>query len=193
MVATLFLMIGYQAMLLSMWDVATDGLGWIFLWLTASTIGIGSAMLMTWSMQRKQLWVAILFALIVPSMLLEARNIGTYDQNHTWGTTPIITTERRADKIDKAIQRYYERNNEYPQSLSDLVPLYILYIPNPFIIPGQDWCYQGRSNYYRFGYVYRKVFSTPAFVRIHSSVGEWSNASWGCQGEADSIPVPYGF
>ena len=135
MVAVFLLMIGYQAMLISMWDVATDGLGWILLWLTASAVGIGSAMLMTWSMPRKQLWVAILFAVTVPLVLVEARNIGTYDTNHTWGTTPIITTERRAEKIDNAIQRYYEKNNAYPQTLNDLTPFYLLYIPNPFIIP----------------------------------------------------------
>ncbi len=29
MVTVFLLMIGYQAMLISMWDVATDGLGWI--------------------------------------------------------------------------------------------------------------------------------------------------------------------
>jgi hypothetical protein len=193
MVSVLLLMIGYQSILISMWDVATDGLGWLFLWFITSIIGIGSAILMAWSIPRNRIWVAVLFALTVPLVMQEAQNLGTYDSNNNWGTTPIITTERRADRIEKAIQRYYERNNEYPQSLSDLVPLYILYIPNPFIIPGQDWCYQGGSNYYRFGYVYRKIFSTPAFVRIHSSVGESSNTNWGCQDEADSIPMPPGF
>ncbi len=184
MVAVLFLMIGYQAMLLSMWDAATDGLGWIFLWLTTSTIGIGSAMLMTWSMPRKQLWVAILFAVTVPLVLIEAQHLGTYDSDHKWGTTPIITTERRADQIDNAIQRYYEKNREYPQALSDLTPRYLLYIPNPFIIPKQDWCYEGGSDHYRFGYVYRQSFSSPASVRIRSSAGEPSDTGWGCEDES---------
>ena len=40
MVAILFLMIGYQGMIVSLWDVATDGLGWVFLWMTTSTISI---------------------------------------------------------------------------------------------------------------------------------------------------------
>jgi hypothetical protein len=193
MVAVLFLMVGYQAVLISMWDVATDGLGWVFLWLTMSTIGIGSAMLMAWSMPRRQLWAAVLFALIVPIVLLEARDLGTYDDDHTWGTTPIITTERRADRIDNAIQRYYEKNNEYPQTLRGLTPRYLLYIPNPYIIPGLNWCYEGGIDHYRFGYVYRQYFSAPASVRIHSTAGEPSDANWGCQDEADKYPAPRGF
>ena len=193
MVTTLFLMIGYQALLISMWDVATDGLGWVFLWLTSSTIGIGLAMLIAWSMPRKHIWSSILFALTVPSVLLAARNLGTYDKNHTWGVTPIITTEHRADKIDKAIQRYYEKNNGYPQALSDLTPRYLLYIPNPYIIPGQDWCYEGGADYYQFGYVYRQYYSTPASVRIHSSAGEPFTSNWGCEDEAEPYTKPLGF
>ena len=193
MVAVLFLMIGYQAVLVSMWDVATDGLGWIFLWLTTSTIGIGSAMLMTWSMPRRQLWAAILFALTVPLVLLEARNLGTYDKDRKWGTTPIITTEQRASSIDKAIQQYFERNNEYPEALSDLTPRYLLYIPNPYIIPGLDWCYEGGADHYRFGYVYRQYFSTPASVRVHSSAGGPFDTDWGCEEEAEIYSAPPGF
>jgi hypothetical protein len=193
MVAVLFLMIGYQAMLTSLWDVATDGLGWVFLWLTTSTIGIGSAMLMTWSTPRKRIWVSILFALAVPFMLVEAHNAANYDTDHTWGTKPIIITEHRADNIDKAIQRYYDRNGEYPQTLSDLRPWYLLYIPNPYIIPGLDWCYEGAVDRYRFGYVYRQSFSSPASVKIRSSAGEPSNTNWGCQDDADVYAYPLGF
>jgi len=193
MVSILFLMIGYQAMLTSLWDVATDGLGWVFLWLTSSTIGIGSAMLMSWSMPRKRLWVSILFALAVPVVLIQARNMANYESDHTWGTKPIITTEHRAEKIDKAIQRYYERNGEYPQTLSDLTPWYLLYIPNPYIIPGLDWCYEGGPDHYRFGYVYRQYFSTPASVKIQSSAGEPSDADWNCQNDADMHALPLGF
>jgi hypothetical protein len=173
MVAVLFLLIGYQAMLASLWDVATDGLSWVFLWLTASTIGIGSAMLMAWSLPRRQLWVPILFALTVPLVLVQAHNLANYERDHTWGTKPILTTERRADKIERAIQRYYERSRPIPQNaLADLTPRYLLYVPNPFIIPGLDWCYEGGVDFYRFGYVHRQYFSVPASVRIHSSAGE---------------------
>jgi len=189
MVVVLFSMVGYQAMLTSMWDVAMDGLGWIFLWITTSTIGIGSAMLMAWSMPRKHIWAAILFALTVPIVLVGAFNLANYDENHKWGTKPTIMTEQRADKIENAIQRYYKVNNEYPQTLNDLTPKYLLYIPNPYIIPGQDWCYEGGTNYYLFGYVYREFFSSPASVRIRSSAstGEASNANWDCQIPPEAI------
>lgn len=193
MVVVLLLMIGYQGMLVSMWDIATDGLGWVFLLMTTSTIGIGSAMLIAWSLSRRQLWVSILFALTVPSVLLQAHNLANYDKDHKWGTKPIITTERRAEKIDTAIQRYYDANNGYPQVLNDLTPRYLLYIPSPFIIPGLDWCYEGGTDHYRFGYVYRQYFSTPASVRIHSSAGEPPDPYWKCQDEADIYSAPLGF
>jgi len=193
MVAILFLMIGYQAMLTSLWDVATDGLGWVLLWLTTGTIGIGSTMLMAWSLPRNRIWVPILFAFAVPLMLMQAYNLANYDAGHTWGTKPIITTERRADRIDQAIQSYYNRNHEYPQVLSDLTPLYLLYIPNPYIIPGQDWCYEGGNDHYRLGYIYRQHFSMPASIRMHSSAGEPFDADWECRDEADKYSKPLGF
>lgn len=193
MVAVLFLLIGYQAMLTSLWDVATDGLGWVFLWLTASTIGIGSAMLMAWSLPRRQLWVPILFALTVPLVLVQAHDLANYERDHTWGTKPILTTERRADKIEMAIQRYYEGHDQYPPALNDLTPRYLLYVPNPFIIPGLDWCYEGGDDFYRFGYVYRQYFSVPASVRIHSSAGEPPNPHWKCEDDAEFHGAPLGF
>jgi len=193
MVIILLLMIGYQGMIASLWDVATDGLGWIFLWLTTSTIGIGSAMLIAWSMPRRYLWAPILFALTVPLVLLQAHNLANYDKNHKWGTKPIITTERRAEKIDTAIQRYYDANKEYPQALSDLTPSYLLYVPTPFIIPGLDWCYEGGNDHYRFGYVYREFFSAPASVRILSFTGEPFTSNWGCEDDAEPYSKPLGF
>lgn len=193
MITILFLMIGYQGMLMSIWDVATDGLRWMALWLMTSIFGIGTALLLAWSIPRKKFWAAVIFALITPLVLQQARNLGTYDRNHKWGTTPIITTEQRAAKIDHAIQQYYEKNNRYPQNLSNLIPRYILYIPNPFIIPGQDWCYEGGDEYYRFGYLYRQFFSLPVSVRIHSSAGEAPDGNWECQKKADQYPKPPGF
>lgn len=193
MVAILFLLIGCQAMLASLWDVATDGLSWVFLWLTASTIGIGSAMLMAWSLPRNQLWVPVLFALTVPLVLVQAHNLANYEWDHTWGTKPILTTERRAEKIERAIQRYYENHDRYPQTLGDLTPRYLLYIPNPFIIPGLDWCYEGGVDFYRFGYVHRQYFSVPASVRIHSSAGEPPVPQWNCEEDAELYGSPLGF
>lgn len=193
MVAVLLLLIGYQAMLASLWDVATDGLSWVFLWLTASTIGIGSAMLMAWSLPRNQLWIPILFALTIPLVLVQAHNLANYERDHTWGTKPILTTERRADKIEAAIQRYYGDHDRYPRSLADLTPRYLLYVPNPFIIPGLDWCYEGGADFYRFGYVHRKYFSVPATVRIHSSAGEPPDPRWKCEEDAGLYSAPSGF
>ncbi len=182
--------IWYQIFLTSIWEVATDGLGGIMLWLITSIVAISSAFLMAWSMPRRYIWVAVLFALTVPAIMQLAHNKGTYDGNGEWGKTPIIMTERRAGKIDRAIQQYFKRNMEYPQKLNDLTPRYILYIPNPYIIPGQDWCYESGKDYYRFGYVYRQYFSTSASVKVHSSTGEPPSPTWDCEKEAEKYPMP---
>ena len=46
LVASILLLIGYQIALASVWDVATDGLGGIFLWFLVSVSGIATAIVM---------------------------------------------------------------------------------------------------------------------------------------------------
>jgi len=183
-------MIWYQIFLATIWDVATDGLGALMLWLITGIVAISSALLMAWSLPRRHIWVAVLFALTVPAMMQLAQNKGAYDSHGEWGKTPITMTEQRAEKIDRAIQKYYTRNMEYPQRLSDLTPRYILYIPNPYIIPGQDWCYDGSKDYYPFGYVYHKYFSTAASAKVYSFAGEPPLPAWDCVQEAEKYPMP---
>lgn len=183
-------LIAFQTILLSIWDVATDSVGGLITLLLTGIVTIGSAILMAWSMPRRRIWIAVLFSLCVPAIMQGAMQLGTYDKNGTWGTTPHIMTERRAESINKAIQQYYAGNQRYPQTLHDLTPRYILYIPNPYIIPGQDWCYEGGTDYYRFGYVFREFFSASATVKVYSSAGDPPAPSWACDKEAEKYPMP---
>jgi hypothetical protein len=120
-------------------------------------------------------------------------SFGTFGLDGPWGRVPIARTERRADSIDQAIRRYHIKNGSYPTVLEELTPNYLLILPTPFIIPGQNWCYQGDMDYYRLGYVYREYFSTPAEVRIFASEGTPPDSSWPCEQEAAFYPGLPGF
>ena len=193
LVVSILLLIGYQIALASVWDVATDGLGGIFLWLWVSVSGIASAMVMARFLPNRQKRLALAFALIVPISMRYAFRIGTHGPDGQWGMSPTFVTERRAETIGRAIQRYYDQHGRYPQALNDLVPRNLVYIPKPIMIPGQTWCYEGGAEYYRLGYVYRQYFSTPASVRIHVADGNPPDLDWACEDEAAKYPAPPGY
>jgi len=193
LVASILFLIGCKIALASVWDVATDGLGGIFLWFLVSVSGIATAMVMAWFLPNKRKLLALAFALIVPILMRYAFWIGTYGPDGQWGTSPAFVTERRAEMVGRAIQRYYDQHGEYPRALNDLVSRNLVYIPQPIMIPGQTWCYEGGHDYYRLGYVYRQYFSTPASVRIHASAGEPPSPYWPCDDEAAKYPPPPGY
>ena len=57
----------------------------------------------------------------------------------------------RTGWTSQAIETYYARKGSYPQDLRQLTPWYVLSLPGPVIIYGQDWCYDGGDDYYRLG------------------------------------------
>ena len=65
-------------------------------------------------------------------------------------------TEERAERASQAIETYCAREGRYPQDLRQLTPGYVLSLPGPVTIYGQDWCFDGGDDYYRLGYVYRE-------------------------------------
>jgi MFS family permease len=193
LIPLILLLVGYQIGIASIWDVATDGLGGIFFWGLTSVVGIASAIQLAWSLPGKRKLAALAFAVVVPVSMMVAHRIGTYGPHGQWGMLPTMVTEQRAEAVNRAIQRYHKQNGDYPRALTDLTPLYLVYIPNPLIIPGQTWCYEGGHNYYRLGYVYRQFFSSPASVRVHATVGKPSVSAWGCEDEAAKYPAPPGY
>jgi hypothetical protein len=178
--APLLFLVGYQIMLVSIWDVATDGIGGLFLWLWVSVTGIAAAMVLAWFSPGKRKLIALAFAVMVPLSMLRAQDIGTYGPTGRWGMMPIIVTEQRAETVNQAIHSYYARNGHYPPALNDLMPWYLVYVSPPLIIPGETWCYEGGRDYFRLGYVYRESFSLPTTVRIHASVGNPPDTAWVC-------------
>ena len=192
---------GWQIATAAAWDVATDGLGGIATLQLAGLAGIAAAILVAWRQPASRRTPAakpaakpaFLLALALPLYLLAWMNFGTFGFDGPWGRVPIARTERRAGSIDQAIQRFHDQNHHYPSSLEELTPRYLLILPAPFIIPGQDWCYQGGADFYRLGYVYREYFSAPAEVRIIASQGQPPDPAWPCEEEAARYPGPPGF
>lgn len=165
-------LVGYQIMLGSIWDVATDGLRGLSLLLVVGLTAIAATLILLRTLPGRWKLSAIAFVMLVFFIMEGAHRLGTYDPDGKWGKLPTLMTEQRAETIDLALQRYHARNGRYPDSLNDLTPQYLLYLPAPFIIPGQTWCYQGGPDYYRIGYLYREYFSSPTSVRIHATAGE---------------------
>jgi hypothetical protein len=152
--------------------------------------GVAAAIHQSWSLPLKRNAFVFGLALLTLVIIMGANAFGTFGFDGEWGNVPHARTARRAEMINQAILRYYEQQGHYPQALANLTPGYLLYLPTPFIIPHQDWCYQGGPGYYRLGYVYRDYFSTPASVKVFAAAGQPPNPSWSCDAEAAKYPGP---
>jgi hypothetical protein len=182
-------LLAWQASTASAWDVATDGLGGIFMLELGLVIGVAAALHQAWELSFKRNAFIFGFAMLTLVIILGANSFGTFGFDGAWGNVPRARTARRAALINRAILRYHAQQGQYPQTLSDLTPRYLLYMPPPFIIPHQDWCYQGGPDYYRLGYVYRDYFSSPASVKVFAGSGQPPNPSWPCDSEAAKYPA----
>jgi hypothetical protein len=101
-------------------------------------------------------------------------------------------TEKRAELANQAIETYYLREGRYPQDLQQLTPGYVLSLPEPVIIYGQDWCYDGGDDYYRLGYVYREHWSDPRLTgRIYRTKGEVPDLPRMCEREVVALQERY--
>jgi len=179
-VAVLLLLVtGHLIVTETVWVQAEDSLsvipGVVFMVATAA------AMLLAWAVTGWQRLAALGFALLVMLTASYASALG-------WRMSPTGLTEVRTEKIERAIQRYYERNGQYPPKLAALTPFYLCRIPQPMIFRDQTWCYEGGDDYYRLGYVHQPTFGVPPAyisIRIHAAVGEPPESSWPCDDELE--------
>ena len=179
MAVLLLLVTGHLIVTETVWVQAEDSLsvipGVVFMVATAA------AMLLAWAVTGWQRLAALGFALLVMLTASYASALG-------WRMSPTGLTEVRTEKIERAIQRYYERNGQYPPKLAALTPFYLCRIPQPMIFRDQTWCYEGGDDYYRLGYVHQPTFGVPPAyisIRIHAAVGEPPESSWPCDDELE--------
>lgn len=115
----------------------------IFLW-SAACMALVAAVSLAWKMKGKRLWTAaaliVAFAILLsPAMLVPQ-------------TLPYRLTERGAERLNRAILDYHADQGAYPASIAELVPRYLLLVPEPITYYLRVWCYDGGVDYYRLGY-----------------------------------------
>ena len=185
--ALLLLALGYQIGFYRVWDSATDGVGAASVALLTSLVAIATAGIVELELPKKRRWAARACAVLRSVAMWSAFAIGGR-------IVPVVLTEERAERIDRAVQRFYERNDRYPSGLANLIPRYLWRIPEPISIPGQAWCYEGSDGHYRLGYVYLDPFhNMPASVQVYAAEGEPPDPAWACDEEAAKYPGPPGY
>ncbi len=175
----LLLVIGDLIVTETVWVQAEDSLSVIPV--VVFTAAVAAAMLLAWAVTGWRRLGALIFALLVTLT-------ASYASEQGWRISPPWLTEARAEKIDRAIQRYYERQGHYPSRLANLVPFYLWRIPQPVIFRDQTWCYEGGDDYYRLGYVHQPTFGVPSeyiSIRIHAAADEPPKSSWPCDDELE--------
>lgn len=142
------------------WDNTGDSLA--YLWLFFPSIGLimaGFILFNTMPNRRKILGVGYVL-LLLPTLFAVSAAARQVDYR--------ALTAQRADQVVDALGRYHVWNGHYPHNLRELSPRYMLSIPRPFIIYGQDWCYESDEITYRLSYVDRDHWSDPRlFGRVH--------------------------
>ena len=177
----LLLVIGDLIVTETVWARAEDSLSVIpvVVFMVATAV----AMLLAWTATGWRRLVALAFVLLVTLTASWAFNLGSW-----YALSPPWLTEARAEKVDRAIQRYYEREGRYPIRLANLTPFYLWRIPQPMIFRDQTWCYEGDDDHYRLGYVHQPGFGWPResiSIRIHAAAGEPPKSSWTCDEELE--------
>ena len=126
-----------------------------------------AAVSLAWKMKGKRLWTAaaliVAFAILLsPAMLVPQ-------------TLPYRLTERGAERLNRAILDYHADQGAYPASIAELVPPYLLLVPEPITYYLRVWRYNGGANYYRLGYYdsedYRYNDYASVFVKEYASAG----------------------
>jgi len=156
----------YTIVWLCIWDGTDDGIRGIIILMLSTLTAAAAGMVMGLTSAGWHRWSGLAFAVLVAGLvywtiMVPGNRFRPYD-----------ITEARAGRIQQAIENYHAETSWYPLELDELVPGELLRIPLPMIIPRQDWCYEGGSNYYRLGAIYRDHWSSPHLsVRVYASAG----------------------
>lgn len=165
---------------LTLWDNTDDPLGYIWLILPILAVLLSGVMLSVALPGRMKLAGPVYIVLV--SVLLIAVSASAQREDFRQETAG------RAERTVRAIESYYARRASYPETLSQLTPWYILSLPKPMVIYGQDWCYESGDDYYRLGYLDREHWSDPRLIgRVYKTVGEAEVSQLICMDEFNAI------
>ena len=97
-------------------------------------------------------------------------------------------TDKRAEEVSQLIEAYYAKVGRYPEDLGQLFPWYMIPIPEPIILYGESWCYDGGEDYYRLGYINRDHWSSPnLFGQLSKTKGDIADLPPLCKEEAAAL------
>lgn len=149
-------------------------------------LAVVAGILLAFGLRRRKLGPGLAYMLLMPVIL-------TLAYVSAWLVDPLAITTNRAERIDRAVARYYQEQGSYPSSLTQLTPDQMPYMLPPLTGRGQVWCYQGGVDYYRFGYAYyQRYYEWGSFqpfseIRIYSAVGQPPEGPWMCDTELEFI------
>ncbi|MGB7095218.1 MAG: hypothetical protein WBD62_11295 [Anaerolineales bacterium] len=157
------------------WDGTDDGLRSLTTLIVSGMAATAAGMVIGLTLTGWRAWIGLAFAILtVGSIFLVA--LGLEGRFH-----PYTITETRAFRIEEAVEGYRETTGSYPAELDALIPGELWRIPRPMIFQDQGWCYEGGSDYYRLGAIYRDHWSSPILsVRLYASAGNPPETSWVC-------------
>jgi hypothetical protein len=141
------------------WDSTYDPIGDLFflpLLAVAVACGFGLAL----GLPRGFRTARLVFLFAFPLLLF-----GTYDlANHIDFR---VLSAQRLERVGRAVEAYYARQGRYPQELNQLTPRYLLSIPEPVYIHGQEWCYAAGDEGFQLAYITRDHWSSP-YLSAHA-------------------------
>jgi hypothetical protein len=179
--ALLLVTILHRLYWLTVWDNTYDPFGYLWLALPLLTT-VFSTILLSMILPHRTKLPGFFFLFISTSMFVVSASAQRIDFRQL--------TDERAKRVSQAIESYYDREGQYPQDLQQLGFWYIFSLPEPVIIYGQNWCYDGGDDYYRLGYVYREHWSDPRLSgRVFSMNGETPVLHRMCDEEITALQI----
>ena len=170
----------YNLYWFTVWDNTDDSLGYLWLIIPVLAALFSSEILLITLPGRTKV-ASILYLVIIPALMIAVSASAQLVDFRK------LTVER-AEQVNQSIETYYSQESRYPQDLQELTPGYVLSLPEPVIIYGQDWCYDGGDDYYRFGYVYREHWSDPRLIgQVYGTKGELPDLPRMCEGEVVAL------
>ena len=174
----------YNLYWLSLWDQTNDSLGYLLLAVPVFVV-IFSGLMLSIKLDARVKLTGLFYGVFVMYLMIAvsglAQNVDFYQ-----------LTEARARQVTQAIETFYVREGQYPQNLQQLTPWIMLSIPEPVIIYGQGWCYQGGGDDYSLGYITREHWSSPILTeQVYKTEGQASNLSHLCDAEFEVIRRNY--
>ena len=159
---------------LTVWDNTFDPLG--YLWLIIPVLAaLVSCLVLTITLPGRAKAAGILYLVFTSALMIA---VSARAQSVDFRQL----TEERAERVTRAIESYHSKEGHYPQDLRQLIPWHILSLPEPVIIYGQDWCYDGGEDYYRLGYIYRQHWSDPRLIgQIYTTQGDMPDLGRMCE------------